>query len=227
MIFAEGRKSFNFMYNCNHNLCWFKFYTMKNVFLFVGILLTINLFGQNEINHAKPIPYDTIVRYGERKIPVIDLTLGSISATYALPDKPDSMIRLDRKEIQRIVYKDGDIDILNKPVVEMVRNDQWQAVLITRDEKEVQGMFKRGEVSARSSLNSRSKKKAQESATIKIQRKAAIQKASIILITHEEFYGGYGDPPGYYVEGVSYGDKPLEAGTNVVDPKNKDSKTEN
>lgn len=194
---------------------------MRSVFLIICTLLTISAFGQTKTTQAKPIPYDTIVRFGDRKIPVTKLTMGAQTVTYALPEKPDSIIRLERKEIEKIIFKNGNISVLNKAVVTVVKDDEWQAVLITKDEREVQGLYKRGEVSARASMSSRDKKRAQESATVKMQKKAAAQKAYIILITHEEYYGGYGDPPGYYVEGVSYGKEPLETGTNVVDPKNK------
>lgn len=197
---------------------------MKNLFTLFFILIAIDLFGQTNTITPKPIPYDTIVRFGNRKIPVVKLTLGSTTVTYALSAKPDSIIRLEKKEIEKIIYKNGNVSVLNKSVVEVVRDDQWQAILVTRDEKEIQGLYKRGLVNARSASSSRDKKKAQESAQIKIQKKAAAQKATIVLITHEEYYGGYGDPPGYYVEGVSYGTEPLEEGTDVVDPKNKDSK---
>jgi hypothetical protein len=198
---------------------------MKNLFTLLFILSVVDLFGQTQATDPKPIPYDTIVRFGNRKIPVIKLSLSSTTVTYALPAKPDSTIRLEKKEIEKILYKNGNVNVLNKPVVEVIKDDQWQAILVTRDENEIQGLYKRGQVSARSAISSRDKKKAQESAQMKIQKKAAIQKATIILITDEKYYGGYGDPPGYYVEGVSYGTEPLEEGTNVVDPKNKDSKS--
>jgi hypothetical protein len=223
-VFEEGKKKFNFIKIEPYPMLDNKLLIMKNLFTFIFILLCGELFAQTKVTQPKPIPYDTIVRFGDRKIPVVKLTIGSISVTYALPSKPDSIIRLERKEIEKIIFRNGNITVLNKAVVEVVRDDQWQAILVTRDENEVQGLYKRGLVSARSATNSRDKKKAEESATIKIQKKAAMQKAYIILITHEEYYGGYGDPPGYYVEGVSYGTEPLETGTNVVDPKNKTSK---
>ncbi len=197
---------------------------MKSLFTLIFILLAGELFAQTKVSQPKPTPHDTIVRFGNRKIPVTKLTIGSLTVTYALPEKPDSIIRLEKKEIEKIIFKNGNISVMNKSVVEVVRNDQWQAILVTRDENEVQGLYKRGVVNARSATSSRDKKKAEESATIKMQKKAAAQKAYIILITHEEYYGGYGDPPGYYVEGVSYGTEPLETGTDVVDPKNKNSK---
>ena len=93
--------------------------------------------------------------------------------------------------------------------------------MITRDVKQVQGLFKRGLVAAKSPSNPKTKKAAQQSAIIRLQKKAASQGGNIILITHEETYGGYGDIPGVYIEGTTYGDKPLESGTNVVVDKDK------
>lgn len=203
---------------------------MKNLFILAFLIIAADVMGQakptqTKPNQPKPVPCDTIVRFGNRKIPVVKLTLGSTTVTYCLQSKPDSSIRLEKKEIEKIIYKNGNISVLNKSVVEVIKDDQWQAILVTKDSKEVQGLYKRGSVNARSAGSSRDKKKAQESATIKIQKKAAAQKAYIILITHEEYYGGYGDPPGYYVEGDSYGTEPLETGTDVVDPKSKTKET--
>lgn len=225
MVFEEARKIFIFMNNYNPYQYWVNALDMRNLFIAVCLLLSTGMFGQTKTSQPKPTPYDTIVRFGNRKIPVTKLTMGSLTVTYALPEKPDSIIRLERKEIEKIIYKNGNISVLNKSVVEVVKDDQWQAVLITKDPKEVEGLYKRGEVNARASMSSRDKKRAQESATVKLQKKAAGQKAYIVLITREEYYGGYGDPPGYYVEGVSYGKEPLEKGTDVADPKNKDTKS--
>ena len=218
------------MYNCISNCCRIKFQDMKNLLIVALMMLALDLFGQTKLvqqksGQPKPVPCDTIVRFGNRKIPVVKLTLGSTTVTYALSIKPDSIIRLEKKEIEKIIYKNGNISVLNKAVIEVVRDDQWQAILVTRDEKEVQGLYKRGEVSARSAGSSRDKKKAKESAIIKLQKKAAAQKAYIILITKDEVTGGYNDTPGYYVEGTSYGTEPLETGTDVVDSKDKGSKS--
>jgi hypothetical protein len=201
---------------------------MRTLFLFVLVLIAGEVSGQTKpqtkSGSQKGVPCDTVIRFGNRKIPVTKLTIGSTTVTYALIDKPDSMIRLEKKEIERILYRNGRVEQFNKAVVEVVRPDQWQAVLITRDEGDVQGLYNRGEVKARSSANSRSSKKAEEGAIIKIQKLAAAKKSTIILITHDEFYGGYGEIPGYLVEGIAYGTEPLETGTDVVDPKNKDAR---
>ena len=168
---------------------------------------------------AKPVPVDTIVRLGNRKIPALVKQVGALSVVYALPVKPDSIIRIDLKELEKIIYRNGRIDIFNKSVIEDVKDNQWESILITHKEKDVAGLYKRGDVSGKSKPNARSKKDANQSATIKIRKQAAAIKATIILITHEEYYGGYGDPQGYTVEGIAYGPEPLDKGTNVVDDK--------
>jgi hypothetical protein len=205
----------------------FKLIIMKNLLIVVLIVLTSGLYGQTKVDPSKKaapaVPVDTVIRFGNRKIPVVKLYIGTLTVTYALQSKPDSIIRLDQKEIEKIIYKNGAVRTMNKPVLEVIKNDQWQAILVTKDEKEVQGLYKRGFCRGKGNPTS-SKKKAEESGIIKIQKQAAGYKATIVLITHEEYTGAYGEPAGYYVEGVAYGTEPLETGTNVVDPKIKNSK---
>jgi hypothetical protein len=105
-------------------------------------------------------------------------------------------------------------DSIVKTAKTIVNDNQWQSVLVTKNKKEVTGLFKLGEVSANSAMSTRDRKKAIESATIKLQKKAAEQKATIVLITKEKFNAGYSDDaPGYYVEGISYGKEPASPGT--------------
>ena len=186
------------------------------------IIFAANIYGQTKPTTAKPIPYDTIVRFGDRKIPVTKLTLGSTSVTYSLPSKPDSIIRLEKKEIEKIIYKNGNISVLNKSVIEVIKNDQWQAVIVTRDKGQVEGLYKRGTFTVRSSPNTKDKKKTEEGAIIKLQKKAAGVKATMVLVTREEYQDEYGSTRrNYFVEGDAYGAEPLETGTDVVDPKGK------
>ena len=117
-------------------------------------------------------------------------------------------------------------DSIVNPGTAITKDNQWQSVLVTKNKKDVEGLFKHGEVSASSAMSSRDKKKALESATIKLQKKAAEQEASIVLITREKFTGGYSDEaPGYYVEGISYGKEPLKTSSQATGPKSTDTKT--
>jgi hypothetical protein len=216
----------------------FKNLIMRMIIVVFIVLVTLNAFGQTKptgqtkttgktktVEQPKPVPVDTIVRLGNRKIPAFVKQVGIVNVVYTLPSKPDSMIRLELKELEKIIYRNGRVDIFNKAVVEDVSDKQWQAILLTRKEKDVAGLYKRASVAGKSKPNARSKKDAQQSANIKIQKQAAAIGATIVLITKEEYYGGFGDPQGYYVEGVAYGSEPLEKGTNVVeDHKNKQPK---
>jgi hypothetical protein len=93
----------------------------------------------------------------------------------------------------------------------MIEGYQWEAVLLTKNEEDIDGLYNRGRISA-VSAPSNTPKKAKKSATIRLQKKAANKKGFIVLVTHEEARGGYGEMPGYYIEGDVYGIEPLEEG---------------
>lgn len=169
-------------------------------------------------NQKKSMPCDTIVRFGNRKIPVTKLTVGAgPTVSYALISKPDSMIRLEKKEIEKIIYKNGSKQEMNKSVIQEA--SAWQSVLITRDRSDVQGLYNRGEISARSTPSAKTKKKAEDGVRSKLQKMAAVKKGTYVLIVHDEFDNNYGEVPGYYAEAIIYGPEPLEVGTDVVDKK--------
>jgi hypothetical protein len=184
------------------------------IVLMVAILST-NLFAQ-----AVKTPVDTIVRLGGKKIPCKVVNVSSSTILYSAPDKNES-IALERKEVEKIIYRNGRVDILNKPVLTMIEEGQWEGILVTRDAKDVQGLYDRGTITAKSSPSNRSKKAAKESAIIKLQKKAANQGGTMILITKEEAKGAYGDIPGYNMEAIVYGTQPLEKGTDVISDKDK------
>lgn len=129
---------------------------------------------------------------------------------------------IERKEVEKIIYRNGNVDVFSKPVVTMIQEGQWESILITHEEKDVQGLYNRGLITSKSSPSDRSKKAARQSAIIKLQKKAANLGGTMILITKEESKGAYGDIPGFYMEAVVYGTEPLEKGTDVTTDKNKD-----
>ena len=193
---------------------------MKAILISVLLLVCLNSFGQTGdkcVNNAK----DTIIFLGGSKVGAIQVNVSSLFITYALPANPDSTIKVERKQLEKILYKSGRVEIFNKPVVQMIDDSQWEAVTITKDKSQVDGMYKHGNVSAKSSPNARSKKAAQQNTYIKLQKKAAAVGGTVVLITNEESFGGYGDIPGCFIEGIAYGKEPLEKGTNVVEDKGK------
>lgn len=187
---------------------------MKN-FIFAGLLfIGCNLMGQT-------LTPDTLVKLGGIKIPVYVRNITSQMVYYSPLEKPKDNLKIDRKDLEKVLLKNGRVEVFNKPAFTLISEGQWEAVLITHSEKEVEGMYKRKFVTSKSSPT-KSKKKAKENAIIKLQKLAANAGGSVILITHEEFFGGYGDNPGYYLEGIAYGFEPLEEGTDViVDPSKK------
>jgi hypothetical protein len=174
----------------------------KLLFIFTGILFTMSGFAQQETE------LDTIYRLGGRKLTVDVRKVTSTMVTYV--DQEDNTENLERKEIQRIVYHTGKIEVFNKPVFQLIDDYSWEAVVLTEKPNEVDGLYERGKVSAKSSPSKRSAKAAKRSCTIRLQKKAANMKGIIILVTHKEALGGYGELPGYYMEGVVYGFEPLE-----------------
>jgi hypothetical protein len=190
--------------------------TTKNVILFFLVLTVGNVLGQTN----KVIP-DTIMKMGGRKFPAYIKQVTSTFIAFSYEYKPDSIVKSQRKDLEKIIYKNGRVEVFSKPAVQMVAEGQWESVLITRKEKDVSGLYKRAFITAKSTGSARSKKAAQESATIRLQKKAAGHQGSYVLITNEEAIGAYGDIPSYYMEGFVYGTKPLEEGTNVVEDKDK------
>ena len=112
---------------------------------------------------------------------------------------------IQRKEIEKIIYRGGRIEEFNKSVLQMLDDTQWEAVIITENASDVVGLYKRGTVVASSASDARDVKSAKKSATIRLQKKASALKANIVLITRQEAKGGYGEVPGYEMEGVAYG----------------------
>jgi hypothetical protein len=179
---------------------------MKNLLFCAGLIIT--LFSL-EIDGQEAM--DTIFKIEGKILPVdvVKVTTGYVS--FLVPGNTQTFT-IERKEIQKIIYKNGRIEEYNKPVFQMIDDYSWEAVWITEDKAEVKELYKRGEVSANSPASARSPKAAKKSAIIRLQKKAAAMKGSMVYITKKLSTGGYGEYPGYYIEGVVYGVQPLSEG---------------
>lgn len=171
------------------------------VFAFISVLA----YSQEE----SKVELDTIYKLGGRQMNVNVLKITSSSITYSKPGT-DVVETISRKKVQKVVHSSGKIEVFNKPVFQMIEDFQWEAVVMTENPKEVEGLYKRGKIEAESPPSSRSRKAAKRSCTIRMQKKAANMKGIMILVTHREATGGYGELPGYYMEGVVYGFDPPE-----------------
>jgi hypothetical protein len=179
---------------------------MKKFIIWIYIiLLSIPGFSQNPSSPVEK--HDTIIRLGGKKLVVDISNVSSTGVTYKLVGETENKT-LERKQIEKIKYKSGRVDIFNKPVLQMLNESQWEAVLVTEKKGDIEGMHEYGLIESNSSSDARSTKAAKKSATIRLQKKAANLGANIILITKAEAIGGYGEQPGYNMAGICYGFEP-------------------
>ncbi|HEX2935148.1 MAG TPA: hypothetical protein VHO72_07325 [Bacteroidales bacterium] len=184
---------------------------MKKLILAAFIIISGTTFGQ--------VTPDTLVKLGGKKLPVIVKNVTSIMIYYVLPDKPKESLKIDKKNVEKIIYRDGKIDPFNQAAFTLIEEGRWEAVLLTYDEKDISGLYKRGVLLDNRSAPSANKKKAEQNVIMKIQKRAANMKGTIVLITRKQFYGAYGDDTGCIMDGVVYGTEPLEEGTDVIKDK--------
>ena len=159
------------------------------------------------IPQPAPEKLDTIVRMGGKKIICTVKKINPTSVEYVKPESP-VQLEMRRKDIEKIIFRNGRKEIFNKPVFSMIDKTQWEAVMVTENEGDVEGLFKRGVVKATASSGSRSPKAAKTSATIRLQKKTANMGALIVLVVRSEMKGGYGEIPGWELEGIAYSDTP-------------------
>ena len=171
------------------------------------MLTSILLIGVSFNSHGQAT-LDTIFKIEGKVMPVDVVKVTSQYVSFLVPGSSETYT-MERKEIQRIVYKNGRVEEFNKPVFELVDDYSWEAVWLTEDKKEVSELYRRGKVSAESPASSRSPKAAKKNAVIRLQKKAAAMKGTVVLVTKKQTIGGYGEYPGYYIEGIVYGLEPL------------------
>jgi hypothetical protein len=173
---------------------------LKTILVIAGII--VSLYGKGQM------VLDTIIKI-EGKVMAVDVTkVTPLYVSFMVPGSAETYT-MERKEIQRIIYKNGRVEEFNKPVFELVDDYSWEAVWLTEDKKEVAELYRRGKISAKSPASSRSPKAAKKNAIIRLQKKAAAMKGTVVLVTKKETTGGYGEYPGYYIEGIVYGLEPL------------------
>jgi uncharacterized protein YbjQ (UPF0145 family) len=178
--------------------------------LFLSSILFFTLFfslsaSNNSIDSEKDdTVYDTIIRMGGRKLVCKVLNIRPTLIYYHLPGKPEEKLEIERKQVERIKYGSGKIEVLNNPAVMSISEDSWQAVVVTDDPSMTEFMYEIGKVDGESAANSRNIKAAKQSAQIKLQKKAANLGANVVFLIKVEAKGGYGEFPSYYMEGIAY-----------------------
>lgn len=181
---------------------------MKKYVLLI-IIISINLFVYGQSRNIKVEPTDTIIKLGGTVL-LVDVTKVTPNYVSFVYPGQNEVYTIERKQVQSIIYKNGRIEEMNKPLIEMIDEYQWEAVWLTENKKEVVDLYKRGTIEAKSSPSDRSPKAAKKNAIIKLKKKAAHNKGTIVLVTHKQKTGGYGEFPGYYIKGIVYGPEPLD-----------------
>ena len=176
-------------------------------FLFIAYTSAAQNQQKNTTTQKATDKPDTIVKLGGKKILCIIIKLNANSVTYSLTGSTEEL-EIGRKEIEKVIFKSGRKEVYNKPVLTMIDKNNWQSVLITENAAEVDGLYKKAALKANAAAGSRSGDAAKASATIRMQKKAATAGALIVLITHSQMQGGYGEVPGWDLEGIAYSDTP-------------------
>lgn len=170
-------------------------------FLVLLVALTSN------VAIAQEATLDTIMLVSGKKVLGKVHGVSSTKITYYPQGKP-KLEEFARKQIQIILYSTGRREFFNKPAFEMVEARDFKTIVLTDNEEEIAGLYELGKVEAKSSKNARNAKAAQQSADIRIQKKAVNMGGYIVLITKRESKGGYGEVPTHFVEGIVYGVDP-------------------
>jgi hypothetical protein len=169
--------------------------------------VVISFQNEKKASNSPTEKSDTIIKLGGKKIPCTVLKENAASFTYTLPEKSE-LNEMPKKEVQTVIYRNGRKRDVNKPVFQVIDQSHWEAVLITENPSEVEGLYKVGAIKTTAASDSRSPEAAKTSATIRLQKKAANMGALIVLIVDTELKGGYGEIPGCDLIGIAYSDKP-------------------
>ena len=184
---------------------------MKKLILILAVIFAGKIMSAQ--THKVKEPTDTIFRIDTKILPVNVTTVTPAYVSFTYPGK-DEVYTIERKDVHKIIYKNGRVEELNKPAVIEISQDAWEAVWLTENKKDVANLYKLGDVEATAPPSARSPKAAKKGAIIKLQKKAANMKGSIILVTYKEQTGGYGEFPGYIIKGTVYGYEPPEETDN-------------
>jgi len=163
-----------------------------------------------QTDKAPAEPTDTIILISGRKV-VANIQSLTTSKVVYIPYDGKAIKEMDRKQVHKILYRNGRIESFNSLAVEMIDEDSWQTVIITDSKDDVEGLFALGDVSAQSSPQARNARAAKKSADIRMKKRAVNMGGIMVLVTKREARGGYGEIPTHFVEGVVYGfEPPLE-----------------
>jgi hypothetical protein len=176
---------------------------------FFAILLVFFFSGTNLIAQMSK-ELDTIIKVEGKVMPVEVEKVTTKYVRFRVPGN-DELFTMPRKNIHKVIYKNGRIEEYNALVAISIDENSWKAVWLTENEEDVLSLYKRGVASVTVPPSPRSSLKAsKKNAIMRLQKKAAAMQGSVVLVTKQQTTGGYGEPQGYDMEGIIYGEEPLE-----------------
>lgn len=177
--------------------------------ILILVLYSIAFFSHAQEAQPNQTPADTIIELNGTVLLGDVTTVTPTYVNFVLQGTPEEYT-IERKEVHKIVYKNGRIEILNKAAFELLDDSMWEAVWLTEKKNEVGDLYMLGEIEATSPSSARNASAAKKGAIIKLQKKAANMNGTVILVTRKQNTGGYGEYPGYYIKGKVYGPDPPE-----------------
>lgn len=181
---------------------------MKKGILILGLLCAL-LSTSAQVTPNNQTPVDTIVELNGTVILGDVTTVTPTYISFVLQGTPEEYT-IERKEVHKVIYKTGRIDIFNKAAFVLLDDSMWEAVWLTEKKSDVGNLYLLGEIEATSPSSARSASAAKKGAIIKLQKKAANMSGTVILVTRKQNTGGFGEYPGYYIKGRVYGSNPPE-----------------
>lgn len=173
------------------------------------IFFSITFFFNTALSAQNTNALDTIIKVEGKVMPVEVEKVTSTYVRFKLPGN-DELFTMSRKDIHKVIYKNGRKEEYNSLVAINIDESSWKAVWLTEDEEDVLSLYKRGVIRATVPPSTRSLKASKKNAIMRLQKKAAALQGSVVLITKKQTTGGYGEPQGYDMEGIVYGEEPLE-----------------
>ncbi|MBN2481427.1 MAG: hypothetical protein JXB19_06790 [Bacteroidales bacterium] len=179
----------------------------KGVLIFVLLYALLHSSAQTTPNIQ--VAVDTIVKLNSSVITGNITTITPLYISFVLQGTPEEYT-IERKEVHKVIYKTGRIEIFNNAAFEILDDSMWEAVWLTDKKKDVGDLYVLGEIESTSPSSARSAAAAKKGAIIKLQKKAANMNGTVILVTKKQNTGGFGEYPGYYIKGIAYGPEPPE-----------------
>lgn len=178
----------------------------KFILLILGISIAIMGYAQTD-----GMAMDTIILVSNKKIigKVQNVGSSKISYFHAESQKVEDVTR---KQIHKIKYSSGRVEAFNSLAFQELSTTNFQSVIITENEADVEGLYAYGSIKSKSGTTSKTAKAAEKNARIRLQRRAAALGAIYVLITKNETRGGYKEVPTHYYEGIAYGIDPPKEG---------------